>query len=63
MVLASGAVAGMTELIENLCQAYISARTKDIEDATYRTVWFHMGPAPVVVGWEGGSRLRNLRRG
>jgi hypothetical protein len=33
----------MPEIIENLSQAYIRARTKDIEDATYRPVWFHMG--------------------
>jgi hypothetical protein len=33
----------MPEIIEDLAQAYINARTKDIEDATYRTVWFHMG--------------------
>jgi hypothetical protein len=87
------------EIIENLDQAYISTRTKDIEDATYRTVWFHMGgspgnefpypdwpilsarllapesaccnsdcarvqvSAPVVVRWDGGSRLRNQSRG
>jgi hypothetical protein len=36
----------MPEIIENLGQAYISARTKDIEDATYRTVRFHMGTSP-----------------
>src|ERR1700722_16068371 len=30
-------------LSKNLVQAYKSAGTKDIEDATHRTVWFHMG--------------------
>src|ERR1700733_8823216 len=30
-------------VIETLGQAYISFRANDIEDATYCSVWFHMG--------------------
>jgi hypothetical protein len=39
-------VEAMPKIIEHLGQAYISKWTKDIEDATYRTVWFHMGTSP-----------------
>jgi hypothetical protein len=42
MFLASGARDARPEVIEKLDQAYIRTRTKDIEDATSRTMWFHM---------------------
>jgi hypothetical protein len=62
MVLASGPLDPRPETIEKLDQAYIRVRAKDIEDATSRTMWFHMGTG---LSWYVGvdRELRKQGRG